>query len=128
MHSTIAIDVSAPADLVFALARDVTRWERLLPHYARSRAVERRSDGAVVVDFVARRPLPIVGAVGLALPVVWRARTWHEPIDTTAPFRARGRCDQGDGRDLADRTDRGRLPRRHRPRLPTEVRPVRAVR
>ena len=59
MHSTIAIDVSAPADLVFALARDVTRWERLLPHYARSRAVETRADGSLVVDFIARRPMPV---------------------------------------------------------------------
>ena len=48
MHSTIAIDVSAPAALVFALARDVTRWERLLPHYARSRVLETRSDGSLV--------------------------------------------------------------------------------
>ena len=79
MRSTIAIEVSAPADLVFALARDVNRWERLLPHYARSRAVENRTDGSVVVDFVARRQMPLVGVTGLAVPVTWRARTWHEP-------------------------------------------------
>ena len=79
MHSTIAIDVAASADLVFALARDVTRWERLLPHYARSRQVDRCGDGAVVVDFVARRPLPVIGVTGLAIPVTWRARTWSEP-------------------------------------------------
>ena len=79
MHSTIAIDVAAPADLVFALARDVTRWERVLPHYARSRAIERRADGSLVVEFVARRPMPLVGVIGLAIPVTWRARTWHEP-------------------------------------------------
>ena len=78
MQSTIAIDVSAPADLVFALARDVTRWERLLPHYARSRAVETRADGSLVVDFIARRPVPVIGVTGLAIPVTWRARTWHE--------------------------------------------------
>jgi ribosome-associated toxin RatA of RatAB toxin-antitoxin module len=77
MHSTIAIDVAASPDLVFALARDVERWERLLPHYARSRAVERRSDGTLVVDFVARRPL--IGVLGLGLPVTWRSRTWNEP-------------------------------------------------
>lgn len=78
MHSTIAIDIAAPADMVFDLARDPRRWERLLPHYARSRAVETRAE-AVVIDFVARRPLPLVGILGLGLPVAWRARTWNEP-------------------------------------------------
>jgi len=77
MHSTIAIDVAASPDLVFALARDVERWERLLPHYVRSRAVERRADGTLVVDFIARRPL--IGLLGLGLPVTWRSRTWSEP-------------------------------------------------
>jgi len=77
MKGTIAIDIGAPADLVFALARDVERWERLLPHYARSRALERRADGALLVDFVARRPL--IGLLGLGLPVAWRSRTWSEP-------------------------------------------------
>ena len=79
MHSAIGLDVAAPADLVFALARDTTRWERLLPHYARSRAVETRADGSVVVDYVARRSMPVVGVTGLAIPVTWRARTWNEP-------------------------------------------------
>jgi len=86
MHSTIAIDVSASPDLVFALARDVTRWERLLPHYARSRAVETRADGSLVVDFIARRPLPLIGVTGVALPVTWRARTWNEPATNILRF------------------------------------------
>ena len=77
MHSTIAIDVAASPDLVFALASDVTRWERLLPHYLRSRARGRLADGTLLVDFVARRPL--IDVVGLGLPVTWRARTWPEP-------------------------------------------------
>ena len=78
MHSTIGIDIAAPPALVFGLARDPERWARLLPHYARSRAVgARRTDGSLVVDFVARRTL--VGVLGLALPVTWRARTWAEP-------------------------------------------------
>lgn len=77
MRSTIAIDVAASPDLVFALARDVERWERLLPHYARSRAVERRADGTLVVDFIAHRPL--IGLLGLELPVTWRSRTWNDP-------------------------------------------------
>ncbi|HEX6868422.1 MAG TPA: SRPBCC family protein [Candidatus Limnocylindrales bacterium] len=79
MRSTLAIDVAAPADLVFALACDVARWERLLPHYARSRTIERRVDGSVVAHFVARRPLPVLGVLGLGIPVAWRSRTWNEP-------------------------------------------------
>ena len=77
MRSTIGIDVKAPPELVFQLARDVGRWERLLPHYARSRAVARGADGTVVADFIARRPL--VALLGFSLPVAWRARTWSEP-------------------------------------------------
>jgi len=77
MDSTISVDIAARPDLVFTLARDVQRWERLLPHYARSHPVERRPDGSLVVDFVARRPL--IGLLGLGLPVTWRARTWNEP-------------------------------------------------
>lgn len=77
MHSTISIDVAAPPELVFGLSRHVESWEALLPHYARSRAVRRVPDGALIVDFVARRPL--LGMLGLGLPVAWRARTWNEP-------------------------------------------------
>ena len=84
MHSTIAIDVAAPPDLIFRLARDVERWELLLPHYARSRARERRADGSLVVDFVARRPL--IGVLGIGLPVTWRSRTWNEPATCQLRF------------------------------------------
>jgi ribosome-associated toxin RatA of RatAB toxin-antitoxin module len=77
MHSEISIDVDAPPDLVFTLARDVTRWERLLPHYVRSRPAEMQGTDAVTVDFLARRSL--IPVLGLGLPVVWRARTWSEP-------------------------------------------------
>ena len=84
MHSTVAIEIAAPPMLVFALARDVERWDRLLPHYVRSRVLERRSDGSLVVDFVARRPL--IGVLGLGLPVTWRARTWNEPATLRLRF------------------------------------------
>jgi ribosome-associated toxin RatA of RatAB toxin-antitoxin module len=77
MHSTIGVDVAAPPDLVYRVARDVTAWERLLPHYSRSVAVREEDDGTRVCDFVARRPF--VPVLGLGLPVTWRSRTWHEP-------------------------------------------------
>jgi ribosome-associated toxin RatA of RatAB toxin-antitoxin module len=76
MHSEIAIRIAARPDLVFALTHDVERWADLLPHYTRSAAVERRNDGSLVADFIARRPL--IGVLGLGLPVAWRSRTWSE--------------------------------------------------
>ena len=76
MHSEIDIRIAARPDLVYALAHDVERWADLLPHYTRSAAVVRRPDGSLVADFVARRPL--VGLLGLGLPVAWRSRTWSE--------------------------------------------------
>ena len=77
MHSTIWIEIGASPELVFRLARPVERWDRLLAHYARSRVRERRADGSLVVDFVARRRfIPILG---VGLPVAWQARTWSEP-------------------------------------------------
>ncbi len=77
VHTTIGIDIAAPGQLVFDLARGVERWERLLPHYGRSRVTERRSDGSLIVEFTARRPL--IGVLGLGLPVAWRSRTWSDP-------------------------------------------------
>ena len=85
MDSTISIDVAASPAVVFALAHDVERWSSLLPHYVRSHRRDRGDDGSLVVDFVARRP--IVRAVGLAIPVVWRARTWNEPDTHVLRFR-----------------------------------------
>lgn len=84
MRSTIGIDVAAPPDLVYRLARDVTRWERLLPHYVRSVPIREEADGVLVCDFVARRPL--VALLGLGLPVAWRSRTWHEPATRQLRF------------------------------------------
>jgi ribosome-associated toxin RatA of RatAB toxin-antitoxin module len=84
MHTSIGIDVAAPPELVYRLARDVTRWERLLPHYARSRVVRREADGTLVCDFVARRVL--VPWLGIGIPVTWRSRTWHEPATRRLRF------------------------------------------
>jgi len=77
MRSTTSIEMAAPPELVFRLARDVERWDRVLPHYVRSRVISRGSDGTRLTEFVARRPL--IRSLGLGLPVAWRARTWAEP-------------------------------------------------
>jgi ribosome-associated toxin RatA of RatAB toxin-antitoxin module len=77
VRSEIGIDVAAPPELVFRLARDVERWPRLLPHYVAVDVRERRADGSLVARMVARRPL--VPVLGLGLPVAWQSRTWSEP-------------------------------------------------
>jgi ribosome-associated toxin RatA of RatAB toxin-antitoxin module len=84
MRTTIGIDIDAPPELVFHLARDVTRWELLLPHYTRSRAVGRAADGTTICAFVAQRAL--VPVIGLGLPVAWRSRTWSEPTSRRLRF------------------------------------------
>jgi len=83
--STVSIVIAAPPDVVFGLCRDVERWQVLLPHYARSRAVAATGGSGLVVDFVARRPL--LPWLGLGLPVAWRARTWNEPASRGLRFR-----------------------------------------
>ena len=94
MRSTIGIEIDAPADLVFRLARDVERWPRLLPHYVRARPLA-AADGAGrrLVAFVARRPL--VPLLGLALPVAWRSLTWTEPAERRLRFVHRGGATHG---------------------------------
>lgn len=84
MRSSIGIDVAAAPDVVFVLARDVTTWERLLPHYVRSRIDRREPDGRLVCSFVAVRAwLPLVG---LGIPVAWRSRTWSNEDARTLRF------------------------------------------
>jgi ribosome-associated toxin RatA of RatAB toxin-antitoxin module len=84
MHSEIDIRIAAPPDLVYALAHDVERWADLLPHYARSRALERRPDGSLIADFIARRPF--IPVLDFGLPVAWRSRTWPEPASRRLRF------------------------------------------
>jgi ribosome-associated toxin RatA of RatAB toxin-antitoxin module len=93
MHSAVSIRIAAPPELVFALARDVERWADLLPHYSRSTAVARDPDGRLLMSFVARRPL--IGVLGLGLPVAWRARTWNESAERRLWFRHTGGATRG---------------------------------
>jgi ribosome-associated toxin RatA of RatAB toxin-antitoxin module len=77
VRSTVSVEVAAPPELVFAIARDVERWPRLLPHYVRVDVEKRQGDGVVVARMVARRTL--LPVLGLGLPVAWRSRSWNEP-------------------------------------------------
>ncbi|HXI80222.1 MAG TPA: SRPBCC family protein [Verrucomicrobiae bacterium] len=94
MRSTIGIDVAAPPELVFRLARDVERWPRLLPHYVSTRReTPPDADGRLLVRFVARRTL--VPVLGLGVPVAWRSLTWSEPDRCRLRFVHRGGATNG---------------------------------
>jgi len=94
VRSEIGIDVAAPPELVFRLARDVEDWPALLPHYARAeRAREPDGAGHVLVRFIAHRPL--VPVLGLALPVAWQSWTWSEPQSHRLRFLHRGGATNG---------------------------------
>jgi ribosome-associated toxin RatA of RatAB toxin-antitoxin module len=101
MRSSLAVEIEAPPDLVFQLARDVTRWPDLLPHYARVRVEELHGDGAISARMVAVRP--VIPLLGLGIPVAWRSRTWSEPEARRLRFVHRGGAT--DGMDVTWRID-----------------------
>jgi ribosome-associated toxin RatA of RatAB toxin-antitoxin module len=82
--TSIGIDVDAPPELVFRLARDPLRWPALLPHYVSAREIA-RDGGRPTCEFVARRP--IVPVLGFGLPVAWVSRTWAEPDQLRLRFQ-----------------------------------------
>ena len=94
MRSAIGIEVAAPAELVFRLARDVERWPDLLPHYDRAdRLGPSDGSGRLLVRFVAQRPL--LAVLGIGLPVAWRSLTWSEPGACRLRFLHRGGATNG---------------------------------
>ena len=124
MKSSIGIDVAAPPDLVFRLARDVERWPRLLPHYvAARREGPPDADGRLLVRFVALRTfLPVLG---LGLPVAWRSLTWSEPDGRRLRFAHRGGATNGmdvtwriEPDNATGRTSRVEIEHDFRPRVP----------
>ncbi len=83
MQAEIGIDVAAPARTVFDLARDITRWPQLLPHY-RKVTVHSRNGERVLATMAAVRPLGRFG-----VPVWWRSEQWSddsEPADLRLHF------------------------------------------
>jgi ribosome-associated toxin RatA of RatAB toxin-antitoxin module len=123
MRSTIGIDVAAPAELVFGLARDVERWPRLLPHYvSATRLAPPDPRGRLLVRFVARRSL--IPLLGLGIPVAWRSLTWAEPERRQLRFVHRGGAT--DGMDVTWRID-DRPDGRSRVEIEHDFRPSRAA-
>lgn len=75
MRTEIGIDISAPAQNVFDLARDISRWPQLLPHY-RKVTVHSRSSGRLIATMAAFRPWWRIG-----VPVWWRSEQWADESD-----------------------------------------------
>lgn len=77
MHSAISIEVQASGQAVFDLARDLSRWAELLPHYRRVTVQSRDGDRTIAQMVAVRRfgPLPI--------PVTWQAEQWPDATDPT---------------------------------------------
>jgi ribosome-associated toxin RatA of RatAB toxin-antitoxin module len=75
MKTAIRIRVGAPPERIYELARDISRWVELLPHYRRV-TVQGHRDGRVLAQMIAVRRFGPV-----EVPVTWRAVQWSESDD-----------------------------------------------
>jgi ribosome-associated toxin RatA of RatAB toxin-antitoxin module len=75
LRSRIETNVDATGERIFDLARDVTKWPMLLPHYQKVTVMSRDGDRLVAMMRAVRRFGPF------RIPVGWRSRTWAEPGD-----------------------------------------------
>ncbi len=75
MRSRIDIEVDATPKRVFELAKDISRWPQLLPHYRKVTVLSHDGDRVEAVMRAERRAGPF------AIPVSWRSRTWSEAAD-----------------------------------------------
>ena len=123
MKSAISIDVAAPPEVVFALARDVERWPAAPP-------LRGRPDPRTAARWQRGRPhdrsTAAVRAARPRLPVAWRSRTWSEPETCRIRFVHQGGATNG--MDVTWRIEAaGRLPGHDRARLPAAVRAMGTV-
>jgi ribosome-associated toxin RatA of RatAB toxin-antitoxin module len=89
MRTVDAVAIAAAPDRVFAAARDVEQWPRILPHYRWVRFLERAADGAGgvaggVVEMAAWRPF---GPAPLRWPTWWVSEMRVEPATRTIRYR-----------------------------------------
>jgi len=73
-----SIEVHAPPQLIYSIARDVARWAEMLPHYRYVRVLERSGDDCVCVMAAQRDWFPVrwTAAVHL-LPTIPRIEFTH---------------------------------------------------
>jgi ribosome-associated toxin RatA of RatAB toxin-antitoxin module len=76
MHARRSVDIRAEAGAVYAMAQDVARWPKMLPHY-RWVTVLRESSGMRVVEMAARRGV---------IPVRWTALQTLDPATPRIGF------------------------------------------
>ena len=93
MHSVIGIDIAASPELVYRLARDVTRWERLLPHYSRSAVV--RTDAGRRPRVRLHRAPAVRARAGLGHPGDLAQPDLARPRDAAAAVRPRRGATKG---------------------------------
>jgi hypothetical protein len=91
--SSVSIQIAAPPELVFRLARDPLRWPALLPHYVRAKELGRGHDGSVVASYVARREFVLI--IGLGIPVAWRSRSSADATTCRLHFHHLGGATDG---------------------------------
>lgn len=77
MHSELSIWIDASADSLFEIVADLSRWERVLPHYRYVRILH-REDGLTHAAMSARRG---------PIPVFWEAMQWADAAARTIRFR-----------------------------------------
>ena len=75
MHSRIEIEVDASGRRVFELARDVSRWPELLPHYRKVTVLSHHA-AEIVASMHATRSFGPIG-----VPVRWQTRAWADDAD-----------------------------------------------
>ena len=72
-----AVDIAAPAALVYALGSQTERWPEILPHYRYVRVLERRGDASLVA----------MGAWRHVFPIRWVAEQTNDAAAPHITFR-----------------------------------------
>ena len=75
MRSAIAIDVVSSPRTIFDLARDITQWPILLPHYRKVTVTSRQGD-RITAWMRAVRPVWKAN-----VPVSWQSEQWSDESD-----------------------------------------------
>jgi len=77
VRSEIGIDISAAPQRIFDLARDISLWPEILPHY-RQVTIESRTGEKITARMAAVRRFGPLG-----VPVSWRAEQWPDPAEAS---------------------------------------------